>query len=100
MLQMVGFPSFSWLNNIQLCVYIYVYIRYCIFAQSSVDGHFGCFHVLAIVNNAVRNMGMQPSPPDPVFISFRGTPRREISGSNDSSVPEFLTYLCTVLHTG
>ena len=32
-------------------IYIYIYIHHIFFIHSSVDGHFGCFHVLAIVNS-------------------------------------------------
>ena len=32
-----------------------------IFIYSSVDGHLGCFHVLAIVNNAAKNSGVDVS---------------------------------------
>ena len=91
---MIGYPSFSWLNSIQLHIY------YRIFTQSSVDGHFACFQVLAIVNNAVTNVEMQLSLHDPVFTSFRGMPRSGISGSYDSSVPKCLKYLCTAFHSG
>ena len=46
-----------------ICVYIYAYIYHNFFMYSSVDGHVGCFHVLAIVNTAAMNIG--------VHVSFR-----------------------------
>ena len=36
--------------------YSTVYIHYIFFIHSSVDGHVGCFHVLAIVNSAPINI--------------------------------------------
>ena len=43
------------------------------FIHSSVDGHVGCFHVLAIVNSAAVNNGIHVSPS--VLISSEYLPR-------------------------
>ena len=49
------------------------------FIHSSVDGHLGCSHVLAIVNSAAMNNGIQVSLS--ILVSSGYMPRSGIAGS-------------------
>ena len=80
---------FLWLDNIPF--YICIYDSF--FIHSSVSGHLGCFHILAIVNNAAMNMGVQIYLWDNGFISFGYITRSGIAGSYGSSIFNLLRNL-------
>ena len=68
------------------------------FIHSSVDGHLGCFHVLAIVNTAAMNNGIYVS--FSVLVSSGYMPNTGIAGSYGGFIPSFLRILYTVFHSG
>ena len=61
------------------------------FIHSSVDGHLGCFHVLAIVNSAAVNNGIHVS--FSILVSSGYMPRSGIAGSYGGFIPSFLRNL-------
>lgn len=87
-------PFILWQNNIPLCVWVYTTF------SLSVNGHRGCFHTLAVVDNDAVNVGVQVPLWDVDFISSGFMSRSRVTGSHSSSIFNFLRTLSTLLHYG
>ena len=85
LLQMALYCSFLWLSSIPLCVWVCVY--HIILIKSSVDGHLGCFHVLAIGIVLAVNMRVHVSFSRKVLSRYM--PKSGIAGSYGSSCVVF-----------
>ena len=74
-----------------------MYIYHIFLIQSSVNGHLGCFHVLAIANSGAMNMQVHVSLLRKDLSGYM--PKSGTAGSYGNSVYRFLRYLHTVLHS-
>ena len=64
-----------------------MYIYDSFFIHSYVDGHLGCFHVLAIVGSAAMDNGIHAY--FSILVSSGYMPRSGIAGSYGAFIPSF-----------
>ena len=74
-----------------------VYMYHSFLIHSSADGHLGCFHVLAMINSAVMNIGVHVSR---VSTSVNVSWHLALKAFCDNSYHLFSVLLCTRLYMG
>ena len=91
MLLFMGSQSQTLLSDwTELNSIVYMYHNFLI--HLSANGHLGCFHVLAVENSAVMNIGVHVSLS--ILVSSMCMPSSGIAGSYGSSISSFLRNLC------
>lgn len=83
---MVRFPCFF--------IYIHKFSTY-----SLIDKHLGYFHILIIVDNTAKSIGVQISLQVKVFVSIGYIPRSVTVESYDSTILDYLKNLHITLHS-
>ena len=87
-------------EQLVLSVYIYIYAHTNIYYFSIYQfGALDSFHILAVINNAVMNIGVHSSFWISVFV-FLDISKCGITKSNDNSTFSFLRKLHIVFHSG
>ena len=64
-----------------------MYMYHSFFIHSSLNGHLGCFHVLAVVNSAAMSNGIHVF--FSILVSSEYMPKRGITGSYGGFIPSF-----------
>ena len=75
-----------------------MYVYYSFLIYLSADRHLGCFHVLAIINSAVMNIGVHVSLS--ILVPLVYMPSSGIAGSYGSSISKFLKESPHSSHSG